>query len=421
MNKSLREYSNVLMEEGNKRLILNQLILIFLLNMMMLYALLVIYSHVVVSGVVNNIYEYNEIDLQHLCDVSLCKYISKDNNTYAKGTPLLTQYTQTIPKISLGDELFITHDFDIGINIDTKEYNGSIIIDKITVFDLFKEYMFEIFIGTFGVNIGIMLMILNINHKIKFRQDNDRESTLYFQSMVMISENLHHELNTPLAVINSKVEKLHKIYNHIAAVSVDFSENEDMDKALFEIITNGIIIDKDFNLIATSLDQIEDILNRMKQFKTLRHHSSNNSLFDVIQATFDVLSVTNPEKFLYKIDADFRKYTLNNDYLQNGEFTNMLLNFAKNSLEANAQSLNVTAGLIKNDTLTAYFADNGNGVEEQHISKMFSKDSSSKGTKRGNGLYINKFILDSSQGGCRLYHTSTEGTIFEIKVRVNDI
>jgi signal transduction histidine kinase len=424
MKKSFSEYTDILHEQGNKRILINQLILLLLLNLAMVYSFLVIFAQVISSSVISNIYEYNEVDLQHLCDISMCKFITKNNNTYVKGATFLIPYTKAIHKTSIGGGIYITDDFDIAIDIITKDFTGYVVIDNKTILKILREDVSNILIGSFIMNIFITFIILYTNHKVKFREDSDRESTLYFQSMVMISENLHHELNTPLAVINSKIEKLHKIYNEVVLSNIESPKGGNRrasDIIVSEIMENSSAITKDFKLIGVSLDQIEDTLNRMKQFKTLRHHSQDISLYEVIQATFDVLGVTNPEKFSYEIDSEFHNIKLDNNFLQNGEFTNIILNFAKNSLEAHAQSIKVSVDKVKGSTLTLFFADNGNGIANKYINSIFSQDSSTKGDKRGNGLYINKFILNSSEGDSRLFHTSEEGTVFEIKVRVTNV
>ena len=68
-----------------------------------------------------------------------------------------------------------------------------------------------------------------------------------------------------------------------------------------------------------------------------------------------------------------------------------------------------------NANMCIYVADNGNGIPKSAQEKIFDKNFSTKPKKslmRGNGLSINRFILENCGGKIKLIESTENGTVF---------
>jgi signal transduction histidine kinase len=215
----------------------------------------------------------------------------------------------------------------------------------------------------------------------------------YYKSMMMLTENIHHELNTPLIVIYKKIQKIK------------------------QRCINTETCDADFDLIDTSLEGIADLLVRMRPFKDLKK-STSRDLRTLIKTTCDIMNISQHEVFDYEIEYDFMNYKLDTSLLTPGEFTAMMLNFIKNSIDANAHDMKFKIKWVKNESISFYIIDNGNGIPLNVQDSIFKQDSSSKSRNRGNGLYINKFIANESNGDINLKYSDSTGTVFEVVIPI---
>jgi nitrogen-specific signal transduction histidine kinase len=234
------------------------------------------------------------------------------------------------------------------------------------------------------------------------------ESRLHFQTTAILTENLHHELNTPLTVIAKKLnrlqERVHKIHS---------GELDRVDCPIDDSLN-------DFRTIDASLSIIQDVLDRMKSFKNMKVYESRRTLYEVIKVSCDIVKATNSDEFDYLIDDELKNYKVDAKYMRNGELTGILVNHIKNSIEAHATiirfRMNSTKLLTGIQKLSLYIADNGNGIPLDRIDDIFEENFTTKQGERGNGLFVNKFIMDNSSSSVDLISSTTRGTIFELTI-----
>ena len=149
--------------------------------------------------------------------------------------------------------------------------------------------------------------------------------------------------------------------------------------------------------------------------------STTQSIYDVIELTMMITKLSQSESFEFEIDDSLKHYEL--EGIGNGVFSGIILNHVKNSLEASSSKIKISVGNIDN-TMTIYVADNGNGISDSVKQKIFDSNFSTKKENsilRGNGLFVNKFILENSAGRIRLVDSSESGTIFCLTVPVRQI
>lgn len=259
-------------------------------------------------------------------------------------------------------------------------------------------YIFISYVFTWLLNTGFIFFIfwrLYVREQKTFEYiSTESLNILSMSNTLSIAENIHHEINTPLEVIKNKVRKLEKDFNK-----------------------------KDLVFIDTAIQQITSILEKLKVFKKIKLEKINvMNLYEISEVAFESVSITHGD-IDYEITNNLKKYKVK--YLSDGDVINILINHIKNSIEAISTEIKITAQNYKNGFLIIDIEDDGNGITQEHLGKLFSPNSSKKGKYRGNGLYINKTILNSVNGDLFLKRTSCvdtynqkRGTCFSLKIPV---
>ena len=153
----------------------------------------------------------------------------------------------------------------------------------------------------------------------------------------------------------------------------------------------------------------------MKGFKHLRYSNGNKTLADIIDGGFKIINISNTN-FDYEVDEKLMGYSLSST-LKNADLLSILLNHFKNSLEANASKIYVLFSSYKDGKINIRIIDNGLGIPEEARSKIFKANFSTKigdSGVRGNGMYLNKHIMNTTGGDIKLIETSRKGTTIEL-------
>ena len=67
---------------------------------------------------------------------------------------------------------------------------------------------------------------------------------------------------------------------------------------------------------------------------------------------------------------------------------------------------------INNKEVKILFADDGSGVSKKIINSLFHEGVSTKNRQSGNGLWVNKILMNEANSDISLYSTSSRGSIF---------
>ena len=271
----------------------------------------------------------------------------------------------------------------------------------------------------------IFLIFLVVKKYYKLRQDYIVEalhlgSVATNKSLMTVTENISHELSTPLEVIQFKFYNIMKV---ISSVEDKMCNSECGTCPNSTKYVNGIEKTKrDYHYIEISVEQISNILHKMKGFKSVKYSNGNKTLFDIFETAFNIMSISH-QHFTWDIDVELKGYNLSKEgCMPNADFLNILINHIKNSLEASTTHMSASFVNFDGEFVYLYLSDNGNGIPEEIIPFIFKPNISSKTSileNRGNGMFINMEILKSHKGNVKLVNTSKEGTIFEIKLLAN--
>jgi signal transduction histidine kinase len=277
------------------------------------------------------------------------------------------------------------------IIFDIPKTLGLIFLNKyfiITEFSIFLNYVF------FYYN-------LIYKRRVEEIQMNFMKKKLNFQTTLILTENLHHELNTPLTVISSKISK--------------FSQKiTELSKEYEGLNTNTC--NSDLGQVEASLSIIKDILDRLRSAKNLKVYEAHRTFYEVLKSSCEMVKISTSETFDYEIDEKLKEFKVNSNFIKNGEFSGILINCIKNSIEADSTLISFRYNDCLGGKCSFYISDNGHGIDKEVVHNIFSENFSSKKGIRGNGLYINKFLIENAKGSIDLKHTSSKGTVFLVRI-----
>jgi signal transduction histidine kinase len=292
----------------------------------------------------------------------------------------------------------------------------------------YKKNFYPMFVKDMKIYILIQIVILIITlylfsllskrERTLYKTVSEKESSLLNNIMtVYITENLHHELLTPVKVVMTK--------NRILG-GIIMKEDDKLQKNGYGMSADNIEKSKEsIDYIEMSVDQITSVLENMRQAKMVKK-SSDQTIHDIIEHSVKLIDIITSDEFDYSIDDDLDNYKLFGE-LTTGSFVNIMLNHIKNSIEADADSIVVEIDTIEKKFLTFTLIDNGNGIPKEVLKRLFEPNNSSKGQRdkensiRGNGLFLNKSIIERSGGSIELVDTSEMGTTFRIKIPIKKV
>lgn len=386
------------------------------------------YSNHLLKQMDYNLFEYREVDLEQLCRISNCNYVLVGDinsevkfavyETIIRGTTFsikLRSSSEYVELFNLFDHIYFSIKYGILLRNDIADsffaLNLSMLMNELLI-----TYMFT-FLGVYLITIVFLVVIYKRSEEEHILQTLGSEAILSNQSMILIAENVHHELNTPLEVIDNKVEKVHRIISNYL-ISID--KHEEIDKETLTDLTKSLIkTNADFEFIKQASEQIYTVLEKMKGFKHLRYSNGNKTLYDICIGSLKTLSISN-SGFDYSVDNELDNYKIRcvrDKILKNVDLVNVVINHIKNSLEAKSTRVEINFGGFKDNKLHILIVDNGNGIPKPVLDKIFLPNFSTKeenGAVRGNGMYLNKFILESTGGSVQILDSTSNGTIIEL-------
>ena len=359
------------------------------------------YSISMEDRIYKDIDHHGEIDLHHLCNSISCNGMSYNGKFYDvdKNTNEISLDYEL--NVNIPDELIRYHNIslrkDISFIIPLKA-DGFIgeayffvnVSNFIPNFVMLFVVLFIILNASTGTIVYVVLSKEKIMSDIELSKD---KAALQFDNLMFYIENLNHEVNSPLFILSRKVKDLETKVN---------------DPKTFEIINN-------------SIEQISAVMHRTREVKKINKSSDDRTVYDLIESTILTIGVMRAERIKGVTDERLKNYYLDQTFITNGTFINIMTNHIKNSIEAFSDTLITDYVGINKGRLVFTFTDNGNGVPPHLRKKLFDKGFSTKGDKlvRGAGLSINKYIIESAGGSLRL-NDHEGGAQFEIIIPITE-
>jgi signal transduction histidine kinase len=181
------------------------------------------------------------------------------------------------------------------------------------------------------------------------------------------------------------------------------------------------------NSIKRSMDKSERLIKKMSStiddFRNFYKPSKQQEYFDICLSIQSVIELIEASLRNNGIDIDFccdQKIAVLG---YSGEFSQVILNLVNNAKEAllgyQPEHLQITVeARKKEDKIIISIADNGGGIKQQHLHKIFDPYYTTKDESEGIGigLYMSKMIIEKNMNGKLYVLNNQEGATFVIEL-----
>lgn len=232
---------------------------------------------------------------------------------------------------------------------------------------------------------------------------------------------LCHEINTPLGVCVTVASSLSD-YNQ------DFKstlKEDDLKKSDLDDYVKSI--EQAENLLNSSLHRAADLMGHFKQV-AIDQTSSHRRNFDLAEMLAEALIVVKPafknDKYRLSLNCDAGIVMSSYPGPLNQVISNLIYNAMDHGFQNREKGfVNIFAETMSNDNeVLIEFSDDGAGIEEKHISKIFNPFFTTKPGRGGTGLGLNityNIITNVLGGSITVHSAEGEGTTFMIKIPKN--
>lgn len=208
-----------------------------------------------------------------------------------------------------------------------------------------------------------------------------------------MAKQVAHEIKNPLTPMKLSVQQLIAAYKD---KSPKFDE-------IFNKVTN------------TFINQIEILKNIASEFSNFaRMPKPSMNKIDLIPVVKETLNLFSDEKSAIKLHSSSPSVLINAD---SEHLSRALINLIRNSIQANATNITVWIEL-KSNLCEIRVEDNGSGIDQTILEKIFEENFTTKPKGMGLGLSMVKKYIESIGGTIIIESTSPKGTTFLIQIPV---
>ena len=207
----------------------------------------------------------------------------------------------------------------------------------------------------------------------------------------------------------------HDIKNHLSIIDL---YTKIAEKRLYHVECQELK-DSLTNAISSIKKSKEAIYSLVSEIRTIQGANLETlKLSKVLENTINLVSAKAQDE---KIDIQVLN-SIDCDILADEQkFLNVLINLLYNAIDAlkenNAERIiKITTDITVDNMLKILINDNGCGIDEKNIPKLFDEGYTTKATGNGLGLYISKQNMQEQYGDLNLANTNKNGTTFEILI-----
>ncbi len=251
---------------------------------------------------------------------------------------------------------------------------------------------------------------LNANLELRINQEVDKnrqkDQTIFrqakFVSMGEMIGNIAHQWRQPLNRLNLSLGVIDSII-----------KDEVVNK---EIIINKIIVSqKNLQYMSNTIEDFANYFRPDKQMHKFNIVKTFQTVKELLNSRLDII------EYIYAKD-DMYIQSYENELLQ------VLLVIVNNAIDnfeiQNTRNPKIEVNMkYKDNNVTIDIVDNGGGIQDENLDKIFEPYFTTKFKDHGTGigLYMAKMIIEDSMDGKLIVHTSEDKTIFTIKLNQGEI
>ena len=208
-----------------------------------------------------------------------------------------------------------------------------------------------------------------------------------------MAKQVAHEIKNPLTPMKLSVQQL------VASYSDKKTEFDEILKKLSQAILNQI---DNLSLIASEFSSFA----KMPSLKLEE--------FDLIPIIIDTIHLFGEEEADIQFVSEEEKINVESD---SSQMRRMFINLIRNSIQAGASKIEINLS-TKDNFAIIYMKDNGSGIPLENRSKIFETNFTTKEKGLGLGLKLIKRFIENTGGDIKLSSSSSEETVFELKMPI---
>ena len=283
-----------------------------------------------------------------------------------------------------------------------------------------------------GHFIGVVFIAKNITEEKKLKIESERrlQQVILADRLKSLGElvaNVAHEINNPNNFVVQNISLLEKSWKLFQPIIEDYilkSTHEEYDKEYYSDLSNEMI--ELIEAIKVGSKRISNVVSNLKDFAKpdvdkFEHLSINN----VIESSLKIMQS--------KINKSFNEFHLElTDEIPYiiGDFPKLeqvVINFVANSIQARRKNIRtemkISSKYIERlNSIYVEFYDNGQGIPNEIISKLFDPFFTTRREEGGTGLglSISHEIIKKHKGLLDVHSVLGKGTIFKLYLPVEN-
>jgi nitrogen fixation/metabolism regulation signal transduction histidine kinase len=204
-----------------------------------------------------------------------------------------------------------------------------------------------------------------------------------------MAKQVAHEIKNPLTPMKLSVQQLVAAHN----------DNSSKFNSIFEKVTNTII---------HQIDTLKNIASEFSAFARMPRLKIEE--VDIIKILFDTKILFTDEDVEIQIESEQRQFIASNDFDQ---LLRTMINLVRNSIQAKATRVDIRLIEI-DDHYEISVTDNGLGIDEKYLKRVFDLNFTTKIEGMGIGLNVAKRFIESLHGKIEISPGSKNGTTIVI-------
>lgn len=273
---------------------------------------------------------------------------------------------------------------------------------------------------------------LKAKHEELITQQSAMVKNEKLASIGLLSAGVAHEINNPLAFVNSNLEMLESYWQAMFCLykEVESSlQGPDISDEKRLVLTK-LIDEKDLDYISSDfknlfndthegLERVTNIVQNLQHFSRIHDEDWDNvDINDSLQST---LKIINHQVKNSNCQINFDLKASQTVWCNLGELNQVFLNLLQNAIHAMESSEVKTLSIsTSQDAKTTYIKikDTGQGIKPEHFEKIFDPFFTTKtvGQGTGLGLYISYKIVKDHKGDIDITSELGKGTEFTLQL-----
>lgn len=164
------------------------------------------------------------------------------------------------------------------------------------------------------------------------------------------------------------------------------------------------------------MNQLEFMAETIENFRNFYRPDSEKEYFSLHEATQHAVGIIKNELDHHSVSIHIQLVEDTQIYSFKNQYTQVVLNILSNAKEAlnasNIDQKHIHIEIFKNKVR---ISDNGGGIPEKLLHRIFEPYFSTKSYNSGIGLYMSKIIIENNMGGEIKASNTTKGALFELK------